>query len=219
MGISTIVKAGKAAMDGKAALDNLDGKTAYGAGKSAATAPLKAWENVPRWVVRGLQFLFGLIVAGFYGHRIDVDRRAGAPQSGEWVFGVTIAGLSCITALIFALAGPLNMISSRFRTYRLFPMDFGLFLFWIIVFGIFGGIFLKRADDDSYKGTSTTTQRAVVWLDLLNALLWLLSGTYGGIKTLLGNKVDGVGGRVGGRLFGRKKPAETHEQWYGAPPV
>src|SRR3569833_3274580 len=94
MGISTFVKAGKAAMDGKAALDNLDGKTAYGAGKSAATAPLKAWENVPRWVVRGLQFLFGLIVAGFYGHRIDVDRRAGAPQSGEWVFGVTIAGLS-----------------------------------------------------------------------------------------------------------------------------
>src|SRR3569833_812795 len=104
MGISTFVKAGKAAMAGKAALDNLDGKTAYGAGKSAATAPLKAWENVPRWVVRGLQFLYNLIVAGFYGHRIDVDRRAGAPQTNEKNNDDTNAGLSCITALIFALA-------------------------------------------------------------------------------------------------------------------
>ncbi len=216
MGLSSFIKLGKTAMEGKAALDNFDGKTAYGAGKTAATAPLKAWENIPRWIVRGLQFLFALIVAGFYGHRVDVDRRAGNPQSAEWVYGVTIAGLSCITAIVFAFAAPLSIVSSKFRTYRLFAWDFGLFLLWIIVFGIFGGIFLKRPDGDDYKGASTVTMKAVVWLDLLNSILWLVSGTYGGVKTLLGNRVDGIGGRVTDKLFRRKPRTDVHQQWHGA---
>ncbi|TPX11927.1 uncharacterized protein E0L32_007425 [Thyridium curvatum] len=218
MGVATFIKLGKTAMDGKKAYDSFDSNMAYGAGKKAATAPLKAWENVPRLVVRGLQFLFALVVIGFYGHRVDVDRRTeGARQSPEWIYGVFVGGASCVAALLLALAGPLSIISSRLRTYRMFAADLTLFLLWIVVFGIFGGIFLRRTDKEGdYKGASTSTQRHVVWLDLVNALLWLVSGVYGAVKTCLGNKVDGVGdkvtGKVTSKLFGRKK--ET-KQWYG----
>ncbi len=174
---------------------------------------------MPRWVARGLQFLFALIIAAVYGHRIDADRRAGTRQSPEWVFGVAVAGLSCITAVTFALIAPLSLVSAKFRTYRLYAWDLSLFLLWIVVFGIFAGIFLKRPDDDDYKGASTAPMKAMVWLDLVNALFWLFTGAYGGIKTCLGNKVDGVGGRITGKLFGRKKRPDQHEQWYQGSPA
>ena len=174
-------------------------------GKQAAAAPIRAWENIPRLVVRGLQFLMGIVIVGIYGNRVSDS------LSPEWVYGLVVGGLSCATAVAFAVAAPFGAVSSRCKTHRLFSWDLTLFLLWIVVFGIFAGIFLHRDDDDPYKGSSTTVEKAAVWIDLVNAILWLISGTYGFIKTFLGGKIDSVGGKVTGKLFGKREEEQTHK--------
>jgi hypothetical protein len=216
MGLSTLIKLGKTAIEGKKALDSFDQHNATKLGKKAATAPLRAWENIPRWVLRGLQLLVALVAIGFYGRRVDADRRAGDPQAPEWVYGVTIGGLSAITAVAFSVVGALSAVSDRCRTYRLFAWDAMLFLLWIVIFGVTGSIFLSRDDGaPDYKGASTRTMKGVTWLDLVSALLWLISAVYGAIKTFVGRKVDGVTGRVAGKLFGpNKAPASKEGGFY-----
>ena len=218
MGISTFIKLGKSAIQAKESVDSFEPQHAINLGKKTATAPLKAYENIPRWVVRGLQLLFGIIIVGFYGHRVDVDRRAGTGQSAEWIYGVFVSGLSCIIAVVFAVMAPAGVVSDKFKTHRLFFCDLVLFILWLIAFGVFAGIFLKRDDKLDYKGASTKVYRSSVWVDLVNVILWLISGVYGAIKTLLGRKVDSMGNRVAGKLFSRKKSANTrteHKEWYG----
>lgn len=193
--------------------------TGIGYGKKAATAPLKAYENIPRWVVRGLQFVLGLVIVGLYGHRVDKQHRAAEENGGshfspEWVFGLIVAGLSCITAVAFAVAAPFGAVSNRCKTARLFSWDLTLFLLWIVVFGIFAGIFLHRDNDDSYKGSSTVVEKGAVWVDLVNAILWLVSGTYGFVKTFMSGKVDTLGDKVTGKVFGKKEPAPNKMEMY-----
>ncbi|KAK3374324.1 hypothetical protein B0T24DRAFT_291678 [Lasiosphaeria ovina] len=206
MGVSTFIKLGKTAVQGKAALDSFDAHDATHKatklGKTAATAPLRAWENLPRWVVRGLQLLVALVAAGFYG------RRPGEPQAPGWVyvFGVIVGGLSAVTAVAFAVAGALSAFSARCRTYRLFAWDATLFVLWIVVFGVTYSIFRDRDDHDGTaddKGAGSRTMRGVAWLDLASAVLWLVSAVYGAIKTFVGGKVDDVAGRVTGRVAGK----------------
>lgn len=184
-------------------------------GKKAASAPLKAWENIPRLVVRGLQFVLGLVIVGLYGHRVDKQHRAEDTSiSPEWVFGLIVAGLSCVTAVAFAVAAPFGAVSNRFKTARLFSWDLTLFLLWIVVFGIFGGIFLHRDNDDSYKGSSTAVEKGAVWVDLVNSILWLVSGVYGFVKTFMSGKVDTLGEKVTGKVFGKKQPAPNKMEMY-----
>ncbi|PSR75849.1 hypothetical protein BD289DRAFT_346633, partial [Coniella lustricola] len=173
----------------------------YAAGTKAATAPLRAWENIPRLAVRGLQFLLALIIVGIYGVRVGHGRSDSADASPAWWFGMMVGVLSCISALILAFTAPLGMFSDRFKTHHLFGWDLVFFLLWIIVFGIFEGIFHDRSSDNPYKDSSTAVEKSAAWLDLVNALLWLVSGVYGGIKTWLGRRRDALKDRVQHRLL------------------
>lgn len=202
-------------------------------GKKTATAPLRVYENIPRLVVRGLQFLLGIVIVGIYGERVRKGREDPEAASAAWVFGLIVSVAACFTALVFAVVAPLGAVARRFKTHRLFGWDLTLFVLWITTFGVFAQIFLHRDDDaSSYKGASTTIEKGAMWLDLANSLLWLVSGVYGSLKVFLGNKVDSVGGKVTGKvtgkatggLFGKKnkkgaeqhdddKVREMHEQW------
>lgn len=197
-------------------------------GKKTATAPLRIYENIPRLVVRGLQFILGIVIVGIYGERVHKGREDASDASAAWVFGLIVSVAACITALIFAVVAPFGTVSRRFKTHRLFGWDLTLFVLWITAFGVFAQIFLHRDDDDgSYKGSSTDVEKGAMWLDLANSLLWLISGVYGSVKVFVGGKVDSVGGRLTGKvtggLFGRRrnmgtaqeddKVREMHEQW------
>lgn len=175
-------------------------------GKKAAAAPLRAWENAPRMVVRGLQFLLGIVIAGIYG-----DRVSGGPSSPAWVYGLAVAGVSCATAVAFAVAAPFGAVSARCKTHRLFAWDLALFVLWVVAFGVFAGIFLHRDSEDPYKGSSTAVEKAAMWIDLVNAVLWLVSGAYGFLKTFVGGKVDALGTKATGKLFGKKQEAHGYE--------
>ncbi|KAJ4127928.1 hypothetical protein NW768_008211 [Fusarium equiseti] len=189
-------------------------------GKTMGKTWLKTFETVPRLICRGLQFIFALIAVGFYGHRVnkagDDDYNYGF--SPEWYFALTIAGLAAATSLIFVAITPLGslpLIGSRIKflkTYRAFAWDLILFITWLVVFGIFAGIFLPRDSDDKYKGASTGAMKTAVWIDLVNSILWLVSGVYGCLKTFLGDKADQMTDKVGEKLFTKKQKQQPAKE-------
>ncbi|SPO07371.1 uncharacterized protein DNG_10065 [Cephalotrichum gorgonifer] len=183
-------------------------------GKAAGKSWLKTFEVIPRLVCRGLQFVLALVVCGFYGNRVDADRKADDGFSAEWIFAILVAGVSAATSLVFMLAAPLSAIPivggmmKMFKTYRAFAWDGVLFVLWIVVFGIFAGIFLHRDSDEEYKGSSTRAMKMAVWFDLINAILWLASTVYGGIKTYLGDKADHLTDKAGQKIFAKRNKGE-----------
>lgn len=189
-------------------------------GKAVGKTWLKAFEIVPRLVCRGLQFLFALLACGFYGNRVSADDEADAGFSPEWILAIIVAGISALTAIVFLAATPLSAIpyiGSRlklFKTYRAFAWDLVLFIAWLVVFAIFAGIFLNRESDDPYKGSSTGAMKTAVWIDFTSAILWLVSGVYGAVKTCLGERADKLTDKVGQKLFEKKKKKKTEVKDY-----
>lgn len=173
----------------------------YEMGTKAVTAPLRVWENIPRLVVRGLQFLFGLIIVGIYGVRVGAGQKDADDASPVWYFGMIVAVLACVSALVLAFTAPFGAISKKFKVHHLFGWDLGLCFLWIIVFGIFMQIFHGRSSSDSYKGSSTSVEKSAAWLDLVNVFLWLISGVYGGIKTWVARRRDALKDRAQNKLF------------------
>ncbi|KAM0276277.1 hypothetical protein ACHAQH_006907 [Verticillium albo-atrum] len=190
-------------------------------GKAVGKTWLKTFEVIPRLVCRALQFVFALIACGFYGNRVDADRKDdGGGFSPEWMFAVIVGGLSAVTAVAFLVAAPLSaipVVGSRikmFKTYRAFAWDGTLFIAWIVVFGIMAGIFLGRDSDDPYKGSSTGAMKTAVWVDLVNAIFWLVSAGYGCFKTFLGDKADQATDKIGKRLFEKKPKTPAKDDGY-----
>jgi membrane protein implicated in regulation of membrane protease activity len=183
-------------------------------GKTAGKTWLKTFEVIPRLVCRVLQFLFAIIAVGFYGNRVESDDKDDDGFSPEWILAITVSGLSAFTAIIFLAVTPLSalpIIGSRlklFKTYRAFAWDLILFVGWLVVFALFAAIFLHRDDDDSYKGANVPSQRAFVWIDMVNSLFWLVSGGYGSFKVYMGTKADQMTDKVGGKIFERKGPVK-----------
>ncbi|KAI2635637.1 hypothetical protein GGS26DRAFT_507299 [Hypomontagnella submonticulosa] len=154
-------------------------------GKGAATKQVYIYETWLRWIARGLQFIFAIIVCGIYGNRVDRDRKDGNSQSVAWVYALLVAGLTCITCLLYSIPNPF----SRMQSHRLFAWDLILFVLWIVQFGIFAGLFLKR-EEDEYEGVSVALMKCGVWIDLVNAVFWLGTGLYGCFRTFVGRKVN-----------------------------
>ncbi|CAI4214430.1 unnamed protein product [Parascedosporium putredinis] len=121
----------------------------------------------------------------------DIGKTAGKSwlKTFEWIFALLVAGGSAITAALFLLAAPF------------------LFIAWIVVFGLFAGLFLGRdsGEDEEYKGSNTRAMKIAVWVDFVNSLLWFASAVYGCIKTMLGNKVDRMTDKAGQKMFSKKQ--------------
>ncbi|KAI3326095.1 hypothetical protein HD806DRAFT_434182 [Xylariaceae sp. AK1471] len=156
-------------------------------GKGAITKPIYIYETWLRLVGRSLQLIFALVVLGLYGSRVSSDHSAGNSQAVQWVYAVIVGSLSAITSILFAIPQPFV------KTARLFAWDFVLFVLWISVFGTFAVIFLRMPEDDEhkwYENTRVSTMRHAVWVDLVNAIFWLLTGGYGCFRTFVSRKVD-----------------------------
>jgi lysylphosphatidylglycerol synthetase-like protein (DUF2156 family) len=189
-------------------------------GKAAGKKYIDAYIAIPRLIVRALQLILAIIAAGVYGARLSAERNStdkDASVSPEWIFATAVAATASITAALFALSTPLALLSSRLETYKAFTWDLFLALMWVIVFGVFAGIFIKRTDEDGeYKGASTGTMKAVLWVDMVSAILWIGSGLYGALRKFASEKVgqvgEKVGGKVVGKLFGPAKAAPETSQ-------
>ncbi|KAI0431140.1 hypothetical protein F5Y09DRAFT_204783 [Xylaria sp. FL1042] len=156
-------------------------------GKGAIAKSLYIYETWLRLAGRSLQLIFALVVVGLYGSRVSSDHTNDRSQAVQWVFALIVSSLSAITSVLFAIPQPFV------RTARLFAWDFTLFILWIAVFGTFAVIFLRMPDDDAHKwyhNTRVSVMRHAVWIDLVNAVFWLLTGAYGCFRTFVSRKVD-----------------------------
>ncbi|KAH9892251.1 hypothetical protein F4778DRAFT_784617 [Xylariomycetidae sp. FL2044] len=180
-------------------LGSLANKVGTKVGGGVVGKYIGVYEQALRWFARALQFIFAIVVIGLYGHRVDNDRKAGNPQSAAWVYAVLVAGLSCITCLIYSI--PLGLI----KVQRLFAWDLILFVLWLAVFGTFAALFLHR-EGDEYQGTSVSTMRHAVWVDLVNAIFWILTGVWGFVRTFI---VKTVRGRLDGAVNAVENKMQT----------
>ncbi|TVY37521.1 hypothetical protein LCER1_G009109, partial [Lachnellula cervina] len=96
------------------------------------------------------------------------------------VYAEITASLSAITALLYLVP----LIS---HIGLLFIWDTILFILWIALFGLFGNMYIhERAEGDG----GVQRMKNAVWVDLVNALLWLFSAV-----GMLAFWVRGRGGR------------------------
>ena len=80
------------------------------------------------------------------------------------VYAEVTASLSAVTAVLY-------LIPFVSRIPMLFVWDLILFILWIALFGIFGKMYIgTRADDYGIQ-----RMKNAVWVDLANALLWLIT--------------------------------------------
>ncbi|KAK6066459.1 hypothetical protein SCUP515_10645 [Seiridium cupressi] len=179
------------------------------AGKGAATKQIGLYENVARWIARGIQLIFALIVVGLYGHRVDQDRKAGNTQSAAWMYATVVASMSCITCVIYSI--PFAPV------HRLWVVDSVLSVLWLAVFGVFANIFLKLEGGTEFEGTSVRIMKVAVWLDLVNCLLWLATCAYGVFRTFLGKKAKHFENKIDNK-FGEFEDKAMHKVTERLPP-
>lgn len=116
-------------------------------------------------VFRFFQLIMALVVSGLYGVDLNRARKAGKYTDGKWVYAEVVAGLSAFTALLY-------MIPFFMRIPMLFVWDALLFILWIALFGVFGKLFISA---NAQGDAGITRMKHAVWVDLTNALLWLIS--------------------------------------------
>jgi hypothetical protein len=101
------------------------------------------------------------IVNGFVDTSPELSR--GCTDAEEQVYAVVVGSLSAISSLIY-------MIPIIIRLPLLFIWDTILFIFWIAVFGVFGKLYIHT---DAQGDSGIQRMKNAVWIDLINALLWL----------------------------------------------
>ncbi|KAG0645007.1 hypothetical protein D0Z07_9075 [Hyphodiscus hymeniophilus] len=115
-------------------------------------------------VFRFCQLVLALTVCGLYGVDLHRANREHKYSDGKWVYAEVTASLSAVTALLY-------LIPFVARVPLLFVWDLILFILWIALFGVFGKMYIgTRADDFGIQ-----RMKNAVWVDLVNALLWLIS--------------------------------------------
>jgi len=116
-------------------------------------------------VIRFIQFVMGLVVCGLYGVDLNAARKQHKYADGKWVFAEVVGALSALTALLY-------MIPFTMKIPLIFAWDFIVFFLWIVLFGIFGNMYIKEhAEGDS----GVQRMKNAVWVDLVNMLLWLIT--------------------------------------------
>lgn len=148
--------------------------------------PLKTFLDV---FLRLLQFSLGLAVIGMYGgdlqHQLHPsDEKKQGKSDSRWLYAVIIGCLSSLTALthlstMFFLRQ--RTPPSRRTTWVLpvFVWEAIVCLLWLVVFGIFGKIFLSSGQQG--KDGNEKMYRAV-WVDLVGWAVWAIGMGWCGLR-------------------------------------
>ncbi|KAI0187952.1 hypothetical protein EV127DRAFT_368555 [Xylaria flabelliformis] len=115
-------------------------------------------------ILHFVQFVLAITVIGLYGTDLDRARQAGVYIDGKWVYAIVVASLSAVTAILYFVPFLL-----RFAVVPIW--SFILFVLWIVLFGIFASLYIH--EDPEGNGDIIRLKNSV-WVDLTNALLWLI---------------------------------------------
>ncbi|KAK2756581.1 hypothetical protein FQN54_005474 [Arachnomyces sp. PD_36] len=151
-------------------------------------------------VLRFFQIIFGITVIGLYAQVVDkvenweddFDGRIDFRLAKSYPYTVAIGVISVISAIIYLI---LPIFLPRLLRLPLFFYDLFLFFNWVIVFGIFGNIFLKIDPFwfDVEGGADLKRMRDACYIDMINMLLWFVGGVWAGIRWRKGRN-GGSGG-------------------------
>ncbi|PNY25235.1 Uncharacterized protein TCAP_04813 [Tolypocladium capitatum] len=109
-------------------------------------------------------FALALTVCGLYGKDLGT---ANHHADSRWVYAVVVGTLSAVTCIVYSVPFVLRHAGIVATAWSCI-----LFILWVAVFGIFGALFIKqnpRGNGDIQR------MKNAVWVDLANALLWLIS--------------------------------------------
>ncbi|KAG9243557.1 hypothetical protein BJ878DRAFT_510222 [Calycina marina] len=116
-------------------------------------------------IFRFIQLVLALTVCGLYGVDLHKSNSEDKYSDGKWIYAEVVASLSAFTALFY-------MIPFTVKITFAFVWDTILFILWIALFGLFGSMYIKEhAEGDN----GVQRMKNAVWVDLTNALLWLIS--------------------------------------------
>ena len=137
--------------------------------------------------IRTLQLVFAL--ASGISYAIELANGYTDPNIiySQVVFGITLVTLVTDAVTI--------------RTYRLiFVIEFVVCILWLALFGVFYNSYLsdQPIETDHYD-TNMGKMRTLVWIDMINFLLWLASAMFSSIMCC-----SGIKGAIKGRLAYRR---------------
>ncbi|OCK85625.1 hypothetical protein K432DRAFT_388499 [Lepidopterella palustris CBS 459.81] len=141
--------------------------------------------SILRLIVRFLQFVLALTVAGLYGTDLHHAAQAHKYADSKWVYAVVVAGLSAISAVVFML--PL------IKSWAFFAWDALMFILYMALFGTFGKLYINENPEGD---AGIIRMKHAVWVDLVNMLLWFGTAVYGTVVFFLHRRRSTFTGRA-----------------------
>ncbi|KAL2849205.1 hypothetical protein BJY01DRAFT_210867 [Aspergillus pseudoustus] len=137
------------------------------------------------------QFAFGLAVIGLYSQDITAAHNKHKSAPSRWVYAVVTAFLSTSSALVYLVLGwwwqkrSKPVLAQRERLFLpLFVWESILVILWLVVFGIFGEMYIGVYHVGGNDGgdDKVTRMRRAVWVDLVCLLMWAGSAGWRGLR-------------------------------------
>lgn len=118
-------------------------------------------------VVHFFCFALSLTVCGLYGTDLQRANEANGYTDSKWVYAVVVGAISAVTCVLYFIPFVLRLLGIVAAIW-----DFILFALWIAVFGVFGKMYIN---EDPEGDGGIQRMKNAVWIDLTNALLWLIA--------------------------------------------
>ncbi|KAI1771646.1 hypothetical protein F4818DRAFT_197667 [Hypoxylon cercidicola] len=115
-------------------------------------------------VLHFFQFILAVTVCGLYGVDLQRARSQGKYVDGNWVYAEVVGALAALTAILY-------LVPFILRFAAVTVWSFILFVLWIALFGLFGNMYIH---EDPEGNSDIQRMKNAVWVDLANALLWLI---------------------------------------------
>lgn len=119
---------------------------------------------VLRILLRLFQFVMAVTVAGLYGVDIHHWHQDGEHADARWVYAEAVAGIAAITVLVYAVP--------FIKSYKIWAWDVIVFLLYVVLFGIFGKMYIGTDHHDN------TRMKHAVYVDAVNMILWCVTAGY-----------------------------------------
>ncbi|KAI0975749.1 hypothetical protein F4678DRAFT_280676 [Xylaria arbuscula] len=118
-------------------------------------------------ILHFIQFVLAITVIGLYATDLDRAHKKGVYADGKWVYAVVVGSLSAVTAALYSI--PLVL-----RSVAVPIWSFVLFVLWIALFGVFASLYLHERPEGN---GDIQRMKNAMWIDLVNALLWLIGSS------------------------------------------
>jgi len=126
-----------------------------------------SWTHILLIFLRFVQFALALTVVGLYGVDLNRARKEKKYVDSKWLYAEIVGSISAAVSLFYMI--PFRWVMDLPFS---FVADAVLFVLWIAVFGIFGKLYIGQ---DPQGDAGQIRMQHALWVDLTNALLWLLT--------------------------------------------